>query len=239
MTTYVLIHGGWHGGWCWRELAPLLRTAGHEVYTPTLTGLGERVHLAHSAIDLDTHIQDVVNVLWYEDLDGVVLVGHSYGGMVLTGVAHRVPERLSHLVYLDAFVPRDGQCLLDLLPPERQQQFRDQARATGDGWRVPSLGVERFGVTDEEDVSWVGARLVDQPLQTFEQPVECVTATADALPRTYIYCTRSGLSFGPFAQRAQSEPGWRYRELGTGHDAMITVPQDLANLLLEVAGGTR
>src|SRR5687768_18076653 len=118
MATFVLVHGAFVGGWCWRWVAPYLRGAGHDVYCPTLTGSGERVHLASPRVDLATHVEDVVNVLHYEDLRGVVLVGHSYGGMVITGAAERVSERLARLVYLDAFVPQDGQALADLLPPD-------------------------------------------------------------------------------------------------------------------------
>ena len=129
MATYVLVHGAWHGGWCWQRVTPLLRAAGHEVLTPTLTGLGERSHLANSAIDLNTHIQDVVNVLEYEDLRKVILVGHSYGGMVITGVSERVPERLTHLVYLDAFVPRDGQSLLGFVGEPLRTAIQEQAQA--------------------------------------------------------------------------------------------------------------
>src|SRR5215211_1043953 len=121
MATFVLVAGAWHGGWCWRKVTPLLRAAGHEVFAPTLTGLGERSHLAHPDVGLTTHIQDIVNLLEYEDLNDVVLVGHSYSGMVITGVAEQVPGRLAHLVYLDAFVPENGQALVDLLPPEGRQ----------------------------------------------------------------------------------------------------------------------
>src|SRR5215831_5722049 len=136
MATFVLVHGAWHGGWCWKKVTPLLRAAGHEVYTPTLTGLGERVHLASPKVDLTTHIQDVVNVLDYEDLHEVVLVGHSYGGVVIAGVADRVPSRVGHLVYLDAGVPHNGEGYLDLLPNLRAL-IEEDSRLNGDGWRVP------------------------------------------------------------------------------------------------------
>src|SRR5215218_3749420 len=137
MATFVIVHGAWSGGHAWRWLRPLLRAAGHQVFTPALTGLGERSHLANAQIDLDTHVLDVVGVLEYEDLLQVVLVGHSYGGMVITGVADRVPERLAQLVYLDAEVPMDGQSEFDLLPPEERAVYEDAARERGDGWRIP------------------------------------------------------------------------------------------------------
>lgn len=188
MATYVLVHGAWHGGWCWKKVTPLLRAAGHDVFTPTLTGLGERVHLLTPAVGLETHIQDVLGVVHYEDLRQVILVGHSYGGMVITGVAHQATDRLAHLVYLDAFVPHDGQCLLDLPPPEMAAAQREQAKTIGDGWRVPPLPLEAFGVTDQADLRWAGPKVGDQPRLTFEQPVRYASEAGAALPRTYISC---------------------------------------------------
>src|SRR5262249_14497470 len=136
MITYVLVHGAWHGGWCWKKVTPLLRASGYAVFTPTLTGLGERSHLLSPEVSLHTHIQDVVAVVEYEDLREVMLVGHSYGGMVITGVAERVPARLSQLVYLDAFVPEHGQALLDLHSPDERARFQELARTQGEGWRI-------------------------------------------------------------------------------------------------------
>jgi pimeloyl-ACP methyl ester carboxylesterase len=232
MATFVLVHGAWHGGWCWQRVSRLLRAAGHAVFAPTLTGLGERVHLAHAGVGLETHIQDIVNVLEYEDLHQVVLVGHSYGGMVITGVAEQAAEQLAHLVYLDAFLPDDGQCLLDLLPEALVRQLRQQVTETGDGWRLrPAPG--NFGVTVAADQAWLQAKVVDQPFATFEQPVRCRNAAASALPRTYILCT-SPASFAWAAEPVRADSRWRYRELHTGHDAMVTEPEELTRLLLEV-----
>ena len=138
-AAYVLVHAAWHGGWCWKKVAPLLRARGHEVHTPTLTGLGDRAHLINQEIGLETHIQDVVNVLEYEDLNRVILVGHSSSGAVVTGVAERAQERLAHVVYLDAFVPDDGQSLMDLIPPDRRQGMEQRVQAEGKGWLLPSL----------------------------------------------------------------------------------------------------
>jgi pimeloyl-ACP methyl ester carboxylesterase len=138
MATFVIVHGGWGGAWEWRAFAPLLQQAGHEVLRTTLTGLGERVHLASPEISLGTHVRDVVNALFYEDLRDVILVGHSYGGAVVTGAAERVPERLAHLVYVDAFVPEDGQVGHGLLGPEVAADWRERVRTLGDGWRLPS-----------------------------------------------------------------------------------------------------
>ena len=234
MTTYVLVHGAWHGGWCWKKVTPLLRAAGHEVYTPTLTGLGERAHLLTREVGLDTHVEDIVNVLTYEDLRDVVLVGHSYAGMVVAGIAERVAERLAHLVYLDAFVPWEGQSLLELTGPTEGPAVRERAEREGDGWGVPPLPLEAFGVVDAGDLAWARPRLGLQPLKTFEQPMPQTDPAAAALPRTFIHCS-AWAGFTAYADRARTEPGWRVRELATGHDAMITAPEDLAQLLLNLA----
>jgi len=240
MATYVLVHGAWHGGWCWKKVAPLLREAGHEVHAPTLTGLGERSHLARPDVGLATHVEDVVKVLEYEDLRRVVLVGHSYGGMVIAGVADQAADRSAHLVYLDAFVPEDGQALVDLLPAERRDAILARPRPAEDDWLVPALPAEAYGVTDEADLAWVRPRLLPQPLRTFTEPHQLRHPEASPPSRTYIACTGSDTSprsetFRPFADRAGADPAWRYRELATGHDAMVTMPRELARLLLELA----
>jgi pimeloyl-ACP methyl ester carboxylesterase len=232
MAIFVLVHGAWHGGWCWSRVAPLLRGAGHQVYAPTLTGLGEGADPPTPAVGLDTHVRDVLELLASQDLAEVVLVGHSYAGMVITAVADRVAERLAHLVYLDAFVPEDGQCVLDLVTPERAELFREQARTMGDGWLVPALPLEAWGVTDPTDVQWATRRILPQPLGTLEQPLRLSGGSAASLPRTYI--STDHLTFQRFAERARTEHGWRTRHLATGHDAMITRPRELAALLLEI-----
>jgi pimeloyl-ACP methyl ester carboxylesterase len=228
MAIFVLVHGGWAGGWHWREVASLLRAAGHEVFTPTLTGLGERVHLATPDIGLDTHIQDILMVLEYEDLHAVILVGYSYSGMVITGVAERAPERLAQLVYLDAYVPRDGESLLDMLGPNAAAFIEQAALAYGDGWQIPH---------DPPDAP----RRTPHPLKTGQQPVSLTNPAAAALPRTFIYCTQDKDAMGPVglpitqaAERARSDGRWRYRELQTGHSPWETAPRELASLLLEV-----
>ena len=237
MATFVLVHGAWHGGWCWRRLMPFLRDAGHEVYAPTLTGLGERSHLLSPAIDLETHARDVTGVLEYEELSGVVLVGHSYGGVVITAVAEAAAPRLAHLVYLDAFLPRDGECLLDLFPPDAREATLQRARDQGEGWySPPQEEAQPFGVTDPADARWVRSKLSAHPVKTWLQPVRVGDPMAAALPRTYVNCTGTRW-FTAHAERAWAEPGWRYREIPTGHDAMITAPRELASLLLEAAGG--
>jgi pimeloyl-ACP methyl ester carboxylesterase len=236
MTTYLLVHGAWCGGWIWRLVAPILRKARHDVFTPTLTGLGERAHLANPDIDLSTHIQDVVSVLEWEDLNRVVLVGHGYGGMVITGVAERTAERLSHLVYLDAFVPQDGQSLADLVSPDLAASFEEGVRLKGDGWRIPPPPPEWSGITDEADQRWIQPRLTPQPMKTMFQPVRVTNPEAAELPRTFVYCNNPAMGlFDQFATRARAE-GWRYQVLSTSHAANVTAPNQVADLLLELLG---
>jgi pimeloyl-ACP methyl ester carboxylesterase len=236
MTTYLLVHGAWHGGWCWKRVANILRADGHEVFTPTLTGLGEREHLLNGNIGLDTHINDVLGVLKYEGLLDVVLVGHSYGGMVITGAAEKAAERIAHLVYLDAFVPGDGQSLVDFQPLEVVAKFKKRALTEGGGYKLPSFRAEAFGVTKEEDLAWVKPRLNPHPFKTKLDAVHLSNPTAAAIPRTYISCSNQvGGPFVQFAERFKKDKAWRYREIFTGHDAMITEPEKLADLLVELA----
>ena len=235
MATFLLIHGAWFGGWIWKRVTPLLRAAGHEVLTPTLTGLGERAHLARPEVSLHTHVQDVLGVLAYEDVRGVVLVGWSYAGMVITAVAEQAADRLAHLVYLDASVPEDGQAALDLLDPATRAAREERVRTEGQGWQMLPPPVEQFGITAEADARWVRPKLVRQPFKTYQEPVRLTNAAARALPRTYMYCTVGPWTsiFAPFARKAQAE-GWRYRALATGHAAPVLEPQKLADLLLEI-----
>ncbi len=243
MANYVLVHGGWHGAWCWDKVVPLLQAAGHQVYTPALTGLGEQAALLTPEIGLDTHIQDVVNLIESKDLQQVILVGHSYSGMVITGVADRLPGRIAHLIYLDAVIPRNGQALVDTAPFVGTV-LRREANKNGDGWRVnpPQERGAAFGITKEPDLSLVRSKVTPQPLKTFLQPVHITHPDAvAAIPHTFVECTRRGLMVwlmrrilmpgSPLAK----EPGWNRRTLATGHDAMIIAPQAVAELLLEFA----
>lgn len=233
MASFVLVHGAWHGGWCWLRVARLLRDAAHEVYAPTLTGLGERAHLAGPEVDLETHVQDVVGVLEAEELRNVILVGHSYAGMVITGVAARAASRLTHLVYLDAFVPEAGKNLLDYVGA-RADAMRESARTVGDGWRVPPFPPERFGVTSQRDRDWLQRRLVPQPLKSFERPLAAVGG--ERLKRAYVYCASPAMgAFDQFAERFREDRKWQYHELKTGHDAMLTAPGEVAKILLALA----
>jgi pimeloyl-ACP methyl ester carboxylesterase len=243
-APYVLVHAAWHGGWCWSRVAPLLRARGHEVFAPTLTGLGERAHLISRQIGLDTHVEDVVNALTYEGLTGAVLVGHSSSGAVIGAVAERVPERLRHLVYLDAFMPDDGQCLLDLMAPERRRAIERRVEEEGDGWRLPSLAPgpwdgllrDAWGIAEEADRRWMLARLRPMPFRIFKDPVYRSSEAARRLPRTFIRCLRwPNPAFDRHAATARSGAGWRYQELDASHEPFITHPRELADLLLKAA----
>ena len=228
MATYVLVHGGWDGGWAWRAVANELQAAGHAVFTPTLTGSGERVHLASPSVDLHTHVLDIVNVLHYEKLHDVILVGISYSGMVITGVAEQVPERLGQLIYLDAFVPQDGESLKDLIGPGLAAFFTERAQTLGDGWRVPHLPPE-------------ADRRTDVLLNVLSQPVTVRNPLAARLLHTYVLFTAKPPDnpFGPIlaqiAARVRAE-GWRYQELATDHFPILDQPHEVATLLLELAG---
>jgi len=189
MATYVLVHGGGHGGWCYHKVARLLRAEGHEVHCPSLTGLADRAHLVRADTDLETHIEDVVRLLFYEDLSGVMLVGHSYGGMVITGVADRVPERIGHLVFLDAAHPGNGQSLVDVAP-EMMAYARSTSRMV-DGVELamwPSMEiVTMMGITDPAETQWMLDRLTPQPWRTMEQPLNLRNEAAlRAIPATDI-----------------------------------------------------
>jgi len=227
--TFLVCHGAWGGGWSWRKMHPLMQAAGHLLVTPTYTGLGERAHFAHPAIDLETHIEDVLNVIKYEDLGDLVLLGHSYGGMVATGVADRARDRVTQLIYLDAFVPRDGQCLLDFLPESERQRMREVTKS-GDGWRVPPNPTPPD--TSPEDVAWLAPRRAPMPIKCFETKLK-LGNREPTLPRSYIYATRIAPAdtFGQFARRAKREQGWRYFEIDASHSPGVTAPDALMALL--------
>jgi len=224
MATYLVCHGAWSAGWAWRKVRPLLRAAGHEAFTPTYTGLGERAHLAHPMVDLETHIQDVLAVIECEDLHAFVLVGHSYGGMVAAGVADRVPERVRHLVYLDAFVPTDGQSLNDLAG-------RAPPAAPVEGWLVPPNPPAPD--TSPEDLAWTTPRRRHQPARCFSQRLH-LTHAAPPFPRSYIHCTRKEGHdvFRQFADRFRGDPAWRFHAMDASHSPNVTAPDALAAILL-------
>lgn len=226
-TTFVVAHGAWSSAWAWKKMHPLLAGRGHRLVTPTYTGLGERAHLANPDIDLDTHITDVVNVLVYEDLSNVTLIGHSYGGMVATGVADRARDRIMRLIYLDAFVPDDGQSLVDLTGGAAETRA-----GAVDGWRVPPNPPPPD--TSAEDLEWITPRRLHQPLKTLEQPLR-LTQGPLTLPRHFILCTKSE-TFRRYADKAKTA-GWPVYELDASHNPHITAPEELAALLETIVAG--
>ena len=243
-ATFVLVHPAWHGAWYWKKVTPLLRAQGYDVYTPTLTGLGELAHLARPEVGLRTHIEDVVNVLEYGDLRNVILVGNSSAGMVITGVGERSPQRIAQLVYLDAFVPGHGQSLLDMLPPDRRNAFEEFVRSEGKGWLLPRFAplpweqIVRniWGVSDDADVKWMLDRLVPTPFGHFTEPVQRTNPASEKLARTYVRCLQfKHAGFDEHAAMARRTAGWRYREMATPHLAPITHPRELVELLVELA----
>lgn len=234
--TYVLLHGAWHGGWCWAPVAKALRAAGHRVTTPTQTGLGERRHLMSRDITLETFVLDLIHHIEAEELTDVILVGHSFAGPVISGAADRMPERIRHLVYLDATILEDGQAPFDRLPPEVVAARRRLAQEEGQGVFVPPPPPAAFGIpADHPGAAWVARRLTPHPLGTFESPLRLANPVGNGRPCTYIACTDP--LYGPLEsvrRWARDRPGWTWREIATGHDAMVTAPTDLARMLAAI-----
>jgi pimeloyl-ACP methyl ester carboxylesterase len=230
-STYVLVHGAWHGGWCWSKVAAILRGRGHTVFTPTQTGLGERSHLLSGSIDLDVFITDVVNVLRWEDLTDVVLVGHSFGGNVVSGVADRLPERICRLIYLDAATLENGQSAFSLLPAEIVAARTEAARETSGGLSIPPPPPSEFGIGDPGQAVWVRERLTPHPLATYTSPLSLANAVGNGLPVTYVVCTDPIYEPAEASRRWVRAAGWRTVEIATGHDAMVIAPDRLADLL--------
>lgn len=231
MSTFLVAHGSWSAGWVWKKMRPLMAARGHALFTPTYTGIGERSHLAHKDINLDTHIEDMLQVLKFEDLRDVILIGHSYGGMVATGVADRARERIKHLVYLDAYAPEEGKSSHDYSTAERRE--RQRAGAV-DGWKVMPGGVPAD--TSPEDKAWLTERRTPQPLQTYEQKFHYENGPL-TLPRTFIYAKKPnpGDPFRPFMEKGKRE-GWKVYEIDASHSPHVTAPEELMRILDEVAG---
>ncbi|UCE30629.1 MAG: alpha/beta hydrolase [Burkholderiales bacterium] len=236
MKCYVLVHGAWHGGWCWSRVIPLLAGAGYRVLAPTLTGLGDREHLFGAAVDLAWHVRDVLALIEAEELDRVVLVGHSYGGNVITGVADAMRERIAHCVYLDAVVPSDEVtewCWADNGTAEMRAHRLAAIRDAGCGLALPAPEPASFGVIEEADLQWLARRLRPMPAATYTRKIRLAHGGSAGLRRTYVAATRP--VYGPMQathRRLGGADGWHYVELDTGHDMMLTAPSALAQLLL-------
>ena len=235
-NTLVLLHGAWHGGWCWRDVAALLCAQGHRVTTPTQTGLGERRHLLSGAITLETFVQDLVEHLEAEEVEDAILVGHSFGGMAISGAADRVPQRIRHLVYLDSLVLEDGQAPFDVLPADVVAARRRLAQEQGGGLFIPCPPVSAFGVPENHPrADWMRRRMTPHPLGVFETPLRLRHAPGNGLPRTYIAC--SDPPYSPFEgvrREMRGSAGWAWQEIATGHDAMVMAPEALAQMLAAI-----
>ena len=234
MATFVLVHGAWHGSWCWARARRALLDRGHDVFTPTLTGIGERSHLLSRDIDLQVHVDDIANLVRWEELDQVILCGHSYGGAVISGVADLLPDRIAALVYLDAFLLEEGESLHDLLPAEHRELQLSLAEQFGDGWRVPPIPAEIFNV-NARDRDWVDRQCTPQPLATFQQKLRLSRGPSAIARNHYIFA--SGWEGTPFAAsygRAKAR-GWTTAEISCGHDVMLDEPEALVSELLGLA----
>jgi pimeloyl-ACP methyl ester carboxylesterase len=232
--TFVLVHGAWHGGWCWSRVADRLRARGHHVLTPTQTGLGERSHLLSDRITLGVFIDDMANVLEWEDLSEVILVGHSSGGISVTGVADRLPGRVSRLVYLDSHVLQDGQSVFSVLPPEVAAARRKAADEFSGGVSLPPPDPSSLGVVEPADVEWVKQKCTPHPRSTYEDPLRLKNPVGNGLPVTYVAVKPE---FAPTASSrafAKEQTEWQYLEIDAGHDAMVTSPETLVDLLADL-----
>lgn len=235
MAKYVLVHGAWHGGWCWQRVSKILRNKGHDVFTPTLTGLGERAHLAGSEINLECHIEDIIGVIRMEELNDIVLCGHSYGGQVITPVLDRYPHLFRAGIWLDAFIPENGQSIMDGWPKERVEKVLQQANTTGDGWKIEPLSPDYFGVIDPKDAAWVARRCVPQPIKTFSQAVSLTGAWKTVPKKLYLLAkNHPNSNFNRFSENLSRQADWDVRTIASGHDIMIDNPNLLAKILMEL-----
>jgi hypothetical protein len=237
MANFVLVHGTWVGGWIWRDVAERLRAKGHLVFTPTLTGLGEREHLASTSVNLDTHIQDVTGVIKYERLDNVVLVGTSYAGLVISGVADRMPEKIASLIYLNAGLPANGKCMMDTINAERRAAVQKLADDEGDGYMVSSKLVLDTGIEDETTNKLFLSRTSAHPYPSLLQPIHLTGKYKDVKKKAYVLATKKiSHHFKEYHEWAKQQPDWTTHELPTHHYPMVTAPDLTADLLMKITG---
>ena len=237
MATFVLVHGAWNGAHGFTKVRRLLRAAGHEVFTPSLTGLGERSHLSSPQVNLTTHVLDVCNQILCEDLRDIVLLGFSYGGFVVTGALEHIADRVSHLIYLDAFVPNNGESLMSLVNGVNRLPF-----TLGQPWHLPITGRV---LEQQPDTDWIKARSSVQPLQCFSEPVY-LAKPLESFPftRTYIKATRNPPDdvaepvFVATGNRTKASAAWRYDEIASSHMVAMNQPEALVEILTELARST-
>jgi pimeloyl-ACP methyl ester carboxylesterase len=236
MKTFVLVHGTWGGGWQWRNVAERIRSKGHLVFTPTLTGLGERQHLISRQTNLDVHIEDVAAVISCERLEDVVLVGTSYAGLVISGVADQIPENMSALIYLNAALPADGKCMLDTVSAERRAAVQKLADLEGDGYRVPQSLVLDTGIEDRGAQEKYLKRMSPHPLPSLLQPIRLTGRYTDVPHKSYVLATKKvSHHFQDYYDWAKQQPGWSAHEIASNHYPMATMPDETADLLMRIA----
>ena len=232
-NNFVLVHGAWHGGWCWRRVIAILRSAGHAVFAPTLTGFGERVHLTRPDLTIEDFATDIVNVITAEELSDIILVGHSFGGNTVSAVADRLPVRLRHLIYVDTVLLRDGESGFSQLDPTIVAQRIELAEKSSGGITIPPPSPEAFGVTDPADAEWLRRQLTPLPLNCYRAPIQLKHPLGNGVSKTYIACTNPIYEPAvPTHEWVKIQTDWRYLELSTGHDAIVTDPRGLADLLV-------
>lgn len=237
MAVYVLVHGAWHGGWCWKRTAARLRAQGHDVYAPSLTGAGDRKHLLSPTVGMDTYVQDVVNLIEYEELADVVLAGHSAAGAVVAKAAESVHSRLKRLVYVDAVILPSGKTMFDVFPAQWTEGMRNSARTQGEGWYLPPeqpMIFSFFGSDcSDEDKRWLWRKVTPQPIKPYEDKVDLGRFYQLKLPQTYVRCTKSQAGI---PRSVADKFGLHYVEIDAGHDPMVSQPERFSEILLQAAG---
>jgi pimeloyl-ACP methyl ester carboxylesterase len=234
MADFVLVHGAWHGAWCWKRILPGLWSAGHRAFAVSLTGTGERSHQIAPGIRLTDHVEDVAAVIEAEELQRAIVVGHSYGGLIITGLADRMPERIARLVYVDAVVPLPGESWSSGHAEATRAQRRAAIAATG---AIPPSDPAQFGLAGE-DAQWLARRMRPQPGGVYDDPLHFDAARLAALPRSFIDCNAPALgTIDAMRARVRAQPGWDVHEIATGHDPMVSAPEALLSLLLATADG--
>ena len=236
--TFVLVHGAWHGGWCWRFVADRLTARGHRVFAPSLTGLGDRRHLLAAATSLDVPIADIENLIESEELSDVVLVGHSFGGLVASGVADRRPDAIRALVFLDSLLVENGQAAFDVLPASVVKERMDSMTASGQTLGMPVNGLAGTGIPDDHPLAdWVRRRLTPHPVATYRTPLTLKHPLGNGLPCTYVHCANPSYeTLAAVREHVRALPGWQWEAIDTGHDAMVLAPDLLVEVLERLAG---